>query len=72
MKKINFNGNTRITEIQQKTFIGCNNLTSVTLGDSVKIIKKSAFERCTNNLSLVVCNDKLETIEDSAFKDCFA
>lgn len=72
LKKINFNGNTRITEIQQKTFIGCNNLTSVTLGDSVKIIKKSAFERCTNNLSLVVCNDKLETIEDSAFKDCSA
>lgn len=70
LSKIDFNGNTKITEIQSRTFYGCSNLRSVTLGKEVKVIGESAFENCQNNLSTLICNDKLERIEQAAFKNC--
>lgn len=70
LNKIDFNGNTKITEIQPRTFKGCSSLRSVTLGAEVKVIGESAFESCQNNLSTLICNDKLERIEQSAFRYC--
>ena len=70
LNKIDFNGNTKITEIQPRTFYGCSSLRSVTLGAEVKIVGESAFESCQNNLTTLVCNDKLERIEQSAFRYC--
>lgn len=70
LNKIDFNGNTKITEIKPRTFYGCSSLRSVTLGAEVKVVGESAFENCQNNLSTLICNDKLERIEQSAFRYC--
>lgn len=57
------------SEISASAFSGCKNITSVTVSESVKVIRSFAFENCTGLVSLTL-NEGLVTIEGSAFKGC--
>lgn len=69
-----------VTEIPAKAFWGCENLTSVTLADSVKTIRESAFERAgfesielnkvTNIGKYAFYFSKLESITVPAAAEC--
>ncbi|MBR5597003.1 MAG: leucine-rich repeat protein [Lachnospiraceae bacterium] len=58
-----------ITEIGAEVFKGCDSITTVTLGDSVKTIGKSAFEDCSS-LTSVTIGKNISKLGDSAFKNC--
>ena len=51
-------------------FISCENLNSVVIPNSVKMITGSAFKWCSN-LTSVKLPDSLETIPNQAFNQCF-
>ena len=55
-----------ITSVWLKAFLGCTNLTEVTLPDTLKIIETYAFRECTS-LRSVQLPDGLEEIWTSAF-----
>ena len=55
--------------IDKNTFSGCDNLTSVTIGDSVTSIGTSAFSNC-DNLTSVTIGDSVTFIGNSAFSGC--
>ena len=64
----NYNGQNY--EIYQYTFYLCDNLTSVTIPDSVTTIGESAFYYCYN-LTSVAIGDSVTTIGSSAFWGCY-
>ena len=53
----------------EKTFVGCTNLTSVTIPDSVVQIGTATFSGCSGLLSVVIGN-KVESIGENAFSGC--
>ena len=58
-----------MTEIGDKTFYGCIGLTSITIPNSVKIIRKEAFSGCTG-LTNVILSNSLIYIGKAAFRGC--
>ncbi|MBQ1996183.1 MAG: leucine-rich repeat domain-containing protein, partial [Clostridia bacterium] len=58
-----------VTTIGDYAFQYCNNLTSITLPDSVTTIGDNAFQYC-NKLTSVTLGDSVTTIGDRAFYDC--
>ena len=61
--------NLPVTAIGDYAFYYCDNLTSVSIGNSVTTIGDAAFGDCTN-LTSVVIPDSVTTIGDAAFGDC--
>lgn len=63
-----------VTSIEERTFMGCNELTSITIPDSVRTIGELAFGYC-DNLTEVYCKaiippdatTKLDELPDSSF-----
>ena len=53
----------------QETFSGCTNLSSVTFGGSVKIIRRRAFSGCPN-LRSVFLPPSVEYVSRGAFNKC--
>ena len=64
----NYNVLNSVTTIGYNAFSGCN-LTSVTMGDSVKTIETGAFRGCIN-LTSVIIGKGVTTIEWAAFQSC--
>ena len=58
-----------VTNIDDKAFYKCDNLTSVTLSNSVISIGESAFEGCTGLTSIKIPSS-VESIESYAFAGC--
>ena len=58
-----------VTSIGDNAFKGCNNLTSVTIGNSVTSIGGGAFSGCTGLTSVTIPNS-VTSIESSAFYNC--
>lgn len=61
-------GNT-VTEIENRSFYGCEKLTEISLGNSVTTIGESAFRNC-DNLTEISLPNSVTTIGESAFYDC--
>ncbi len=59
----------KVTEIGDRAFWGCANLTSITIPDSVMSIGFIAFSDCSS-LKSVTIPDSVTSIGDSAFGDC--
>lgn len=59
----------RVITIGEKAFDSCSSLTTITIGNGVKIIGDSAFAGC-NKLVAVTIPDSVESIGYCAFKDC--
>lgn len=59
----------RVTAINSWSFLGCRNLTSVTITDNVKSIGPLAFADC-NKLAAVKLPKNLTTINDYTFSGC--
>ncbi|MDD6396479.1 MAG: leucine-rich repeat protein [Firmicutes bacterium] len=62
-----FNG--KITSIYGSAFMGCNNLDSIVIPDTVITIGQYAFRKC-QNLQSVSIPDSVTTIEKDAFSEC--
>ena len=58
-----------VTEIKERAFSGCKELTSITIPDSVTKIGDSAFYECTNLTSITI-PDSVTEIGDYAFYQC--
>lgn len=58
-----------LEEIELQTFLGCKNLTSVTLPDNLKRLGQSAFAGC-ENLTSITLPESLEEIESHPFAAC--
>lgn len=58
-----------ITEISYKAFSDCENLTSVTLPDTLKIIDREAFLNC-KNLTSITIPSSVTKVGDGAFANC--
>lgn len=58
-----------VTYIQAQAFLGCTNLTSVSLTDNIYDMGSSVFSDCTN-LTDVVLSEELSWISGSTFSDC--
>ena len=58
-----------VTSIDTNAFSGCNNLTSVTIGDNVKTIGEKTFSECSRLTSVTIGNSVI-SIGDQAFYDC--
>lgn len=61
-------GNT-VTEIENRSFYGCEKLTEISLGNSVTTIGESAFRNC-DNLTEISLPNSVTTIGESAFHTC--
>jgi len=68
LKEIVFEGN-KITTLYPEIFAYCNELTSVTLPDSLKEIPDSAFENCANLIKVNYAKD-ITKIGQKAFTGC--
>ncbi|MDF2881243.1 MAG: hypothetical protein K0R54_1800, partial [Clostridiaceae bacterium] len=58
-----------VTNVGNNTFYAFKNLTSITIANTVKIIRSSAFYDC-DGLTTIVFPNSLTSIEYSAFKEC--
>ena len=58
-----------ITVIREEAFIGCDNITSVTISEGIKTIGFSAFSQC-DNLRKVELPESLTSIGHNAFNFC--
>lgn len=58
-----------VTNIDNRAFAGCENLTDITIPDSVTSIGESAFEDCTSLTNITIPNS-LEIIGDYLFSGC--
>ena len=61
-------GNT-VTEIENRSFYGCEKLTEISLGNSVTTIGERAFSNC-DNLTEISLPNSVTTIGQFAFSDC--
>ena len=69
---VDFNERTyRVTSIGDRAFKDCNNLTSITIPDSVMSIGNCAFTDC-NNLTSIIIPDNIMSIGDMTFSGCYA
>ena len=69
---VDFNERTyRVTSIGDRAFKDCNNLTSITIPESVTSIGDRAFEDC-NNLTSIIIPDNIMSIGDMTFSRCYA
>ncbi|MBQ2361409.1 MAG: leucine-rich repeat protein, partial [Prevotella sp.] len=59
-----------VTEIGRYAFMFCNNLTSVTIPNTVKYIRYGAFYECSSLTSLKI-PDSVIGIDEFAFSDCY-
>ena len=59
-----------VTEINQRAFENCTNLTSVTIPNSITTIGEYAFYRC-NGLTSITIPNSVTSIGISAFNDCY-
>ena len=50
-------------------FYGCNNITSITLGDGISTISKKAFYKCSNLTSITIPNS-VTSVPYGAFNEC--
>ena len=70
-EQVTYGDNTySVTSIGERAFYRCENLTSVTIGDSVISIGDGAFFRCA--LTSVTIPDSVTSIGDFAFNSCDA
>ena len=60
---------TGLTSIADDAFLGCSNLTSVSLPDSVKVIGSAAFQNCSSLTSIKIPNG-VTSIGSAAFQNC--
>lgn len=60
-----------VIEIGERAFLNCHTITSVTIGNSVTVIRDSAFQGC-DGLKKVKIADRVTTIESRAFGNCQA
>ena len=58
-----------VVKIAQSAFEGCVHMRSITIPDSVRIIRSSAFKGCTSLTSVVIPNS-VTSIEDHVFSNC--
>ena len=61
-------GNT-VTEIENRSFYGCEKLTEISLGNSVTTIGERAFSNC-DNLTEISLGNSVTTIGERAFSNC--
>jgi hypothetical protein len=61
-----------VITIEQEACCGCMNITKVVIPDSVKKIKKWAFEHCVRLSSVEIPENGIITIDDEAFFECNA
>ena len=59
----------KVTGVEEGAFALCDNLTSVTLGNNVKILGDNSFDR-SRKLEKVVLGNSVEKIGNKAFYDC--
>lgn len=68
--QVSYNGKTyKVTEIGSRAFLGCSDLTSVIIPNSVTWIGEWAFEDCSSLTSVIIPNS-VKRIENGAFVDC--
>ena len=60
---------TGMTEVGENAFAGCNLLHTITIPDTVTIIRKNAFMDCSG-LSLLYIGENVTNIESNAFRGC--
>lgn len=58
-----------VEEITERSFIYCTGLTSITIGNGVKLIRHEAFYGCTRLVSVTI-GKGVKTIGDNAFAEC--
>lgn len=69
-KSVNYNGvEFIVTTIENYSFYGCTELTSITLNADITSIGIGAFEGCSS-LSSITLGNTLATIQTSAFENC--
>lgn len=69
-KQVTYNNNDySVTTIGSSAFIGCTNLISVTLPNSITKIDYYAFQNCSNMIEIVIPNTIL-VINTTAFRNC--
>ncbi len=59
----------KITSIRVGAFSNCDNLTSIVIGDNVRIIGSEAFSHC-DNLTSVIISESVTNIDNEAFAGC--
>ena len=70
VSKITYNGNTyEVLGIEKNVFVGCSNLTTVIIPNSVTTIAHGAFASCRSLISVTIPNS-VTSIGHAAFQEC--
>ena len=69
LKSVAIPSDSSLTSIENETFDGCYNLSSIVIPSSVKTIGESAFQSC-KKLSSITIPSGVESIGESAFSSC--
>ena len=71
LHSITFGANSRLTNINERTFLNCEYMTSITIPSSITWIWERAFDECHNLTTLTFADgSKLEGIMNRAFRGC--